>query len=105
MSRGAGSGRPEQPPPPVVGRLDLPARSEVYLLVPAGWRLSDEGLRQLDVIVRAAHVPDGPGRSMGQRGSSVWMIVATVDAQMVVASLRDLAAEYLEKITPPERGG
>jgi len=95
-------GRPDRRRPPVVvGRVDLAPRSQVYMLCPAGWRLSAEGQRQLDLVIGGAASPDGPGAAVGRRGSSCWLLVLTFDAPVVVAALKDIAAEFLERIVPP----
>jgi hypothetical protein len=98
-------GRLEKPPPVVVTRTDLPAKSLVALLMPTGWALTAEGERELARLLEGAVAPDGAGTALRRRGSSCWVLVLTSDAALIVASLRDLAAEFMVKIVPPERGG
>jgi hypothetical protein len=103
-------GRPDRRrPPPVLTRTDLPAKSLVCLLLPVGWTLTPAGEAELDRLVRGAVSPDSAGRSLGRRGCNVWLVVLTADVELVMAALRDLALEYMVRISerycPPSVNG
>jgi hypothetical protein len=71
------------------------------LLLPCGWVLSAEGRRELDRVVRAAVAPEAGLRSMSRRGDNVWFLTLTSDAELVVAAIKDIAKEHMQRLTPP----
>ncbi len=92
-------------PPPVVAAAHHPGESQVYLIMPAGWRLNETGLDELRRVLAGAVNP-GDGQTTDwiacAGGGFCW--AKRDDADLVRLALKDIAADFMERIPDAEGG-